>query len=489
VNKQIRTMAVGCLALFLALLLNATYVQYVDAGDLNDRNDNRRVRDAEFSRERGAILVGGKAVAESVKVDDRFDFQRRYLQPFKYAHLTGFFSYVYGATAVESNQNDILSGSDPRLFVNRVVDTLSNTPPKGGSVTLTIDPAAQTAAFDGIQALGSQTQASVVALEPRTGKILAMVSNPTYDPNLIADHDLTAQTEAYERLISAPTKPMVNRAIQEVYPPGSTFKLVTAAAALETGDYDPDTIVRGGASLTLPQASKPLRNDNDSTCGGDRITLTQALQTSCNVSFGEIGLELGEDRLREEAEQFGFGQSYLSGLGAQAVSRFPDDAPGPYPAYSAIGQYEVAASPLQMALVASTIANGGQGKKPYLVDEVRAPDLSVLDKYTGEDMPERAMSASSAAALTQMMVEVVDGGTGATAQIPNVEVAGKTGTAQSAEDRNPYAWFVSFAPADNPQVAVAVIVQDAGVARDAISGSGLAAPIAKRVMEAVIFNG
>ncbi len=487
-NKQIRTMAVGCLVLFLALLLNATYLQYVNAGNLNDRNDNRRVRDAEFSRERGAILVGGKAVAESVKVDDRFSFQRRYLQPFKYAHLTGFFSYVYGASGVESSENDILSGSDPRLFVNRVVDTLSNTPPKGGSVTLTIDPAAQTAAFDGIQALGSNTQAAVVALEPRTGKILAMVSNPTYDPNLIASHDPAKQTADYERLLGTPTKPMVNRAIQEIYPPGSTFKLVTAAAALETGKYDPDTIVQGGTSLTLPQASKPLTNDNGSSCGGDRITLTQALMTSCNVSFGKIGLELGIDKLRDEAEKFGFGQRYLSGLGAQALSKFPDEAPGPYPAYSAIGQYDVAASPLQMALVAATIANGGQGKKPYLVDEVRSPDLSVLDKTSGEDMPERAMSSSSASALTQMMVEVVKNGTGSTAQIPGVDVAGKTGTAQSAADRNPYAWFVSFAPADNPKVAVAVIVQDAGVARDAISGSGLAAPIAKRVMEAVVFN-
>jgi peptidoglycan glycosyltransferase len=488
VNKQIRTMAVGCLALFLALLLNATYLQYVHAGDLNDRSDNRRVRDAEFSRERGAILVGGKAVAESTKVDDRFAFQRKYLQPFKYAHLTGFFSYVYGATGVEANQNDILSGSDPRLFVNRVVDTLSNTPPKGGSVTLTIDPAAQTAAFDGIQALGPQTQAAVVALEPRSGKILAMVSNPTYDPNLIADHDASTQTTNYERLLKSPTKPMVNRAIQEIYPPGSTFKLVTAAAALESGKYDPDTIVQGGASLKLPQASKPLTNDNGSTCGGEKITLTQALMTSCNVSFGKIGLDLGADKLREEADKFGFGQRYLSGLSPQAVSTFPADAPGPYPAYSAIGQYEVAASPLQMALVAATVANGGQGMKPYLVDEVRSPDLSVLDKFNGEQMPERAMSASSAQALTQMMVEVVKGGTGATAQIPGVEVAGKTGTAQSAADRNPYAWFVSFAPADNPKVAVAVIVQDAGVARDAISGSGLAAPIAKRVMESVIFN-
>ena len=485
-NKPIRNMAVFCMALFLALLLNATYVQYVSSGDLNDRNDNRRVRDAEFSRKRGAILVAGKPVAQSIPSDDQFKYQRRYGQPLRFAHVTGFFSYLYGSTGVESNQNQILSGSDPRLFVNRIVDLVSNTQPEGGSVALTLDPAAQQAAYDGIQALGPETQAAAVALEPSTGKVLAMVSNPTYDPNLIATHDIEASRRSYERLIEAPGKPMFNRGIQETYPPGSTFKLVTSAAALESGDYDPDTLVNGRASIRLPGTETDLPNDSGGSCGADQITLTQALMVSCNVAFASIGLDLGDEALAEQADKFGFGQRYLEGLGGQAVSVFPDDLNAPNTALAAIGQYDVRATPLQMALVASTIANGGQGMVPYLVDEVRAPDLSVLDKYTGEDMPERAMSASSAAALTQMMVEVVDQGTGTTAQIPGIKVAGKTGTAQSAADRAPYAWFVSFAPADNPQVAVAVIVQDAGVARDAISGSGLAAPIAKRVMEAVI---
>lgn len=485
-NTPIRRMAVLCLVLFLALLLNATWVQYVQAGSLNERNDNRRVRDAEFSRERGAILVNGNPVAQSVPVDDQFKYQRRYPQPLKFAHLTGFFSYIYGATAVESNQNTVLSGSDPRFFVNRLVDTLSNKQPEGGSVSLTVDPAAQSAAFDGIQALGPDTQAAVVALEPSTGKILAMVSNPTYDPNKIASHDLEQSQSDYERLIEDPAKPMFNRAIQEVYPPGSTFKLVTAAAALESGDYDPDSQVDGRATYRLPDTSVDVPNDSGSSCGGDRITLTQALQVSCNVAFLRLGNELGADALSEQAEKFGFGQRYLSGLGAQAVSVFPEELNEPNTALSAIGQFEVAATPLQMALTTATIANNGQGMRPYLVDEVRAPDLSVLEKTAEEEMPDRAMSSTSASLLTQMMVETVDQGTAAPAQIPNIKVAGKTGTAQSAADRNPYAWFVSFAPADNPEVAVAVLVQDAGVERDAISGGGLAAPIAKSVMEAVI---
>ncbi|MDX6327046.1 MAG: hypothetical protein QOK15_3400 [Nocardioidaceae bacterium] len=485
-NKPIRTMAVACLVLFLALLMNATYLQYFAAGDLNNRSDNHRVRDAEFSRKRGAILVAGSQVAESVPSKDQYKYQRRYPQPYKYAHETGFFSYIYGSSAVEASENAILSGSDPRLFVNRVVDMVSNSQPQGGSVSLTLDPKAQAAAFDGIQALGPHTQAAVVALEPSTGRILAMVSNPTYDPNLLASHDFASVQKEWKRLNADPTKPMFNRAIQEVYPPGSTFKLVTAAAALESGKYDANSRVPGGTSLDLPQTTRNLPNENGESCGGPSITLTQALEVSCNVAFGSVGLDLGAPALKREAEKFGFGQHYLTGLGGQAVSVFPGHAEGPLAAYSAIGQFEVRASPLQMALVAATVANQGQGMVPYLVDEVRAPDLSVLDKTTPEPMPQRAMSTSAANTLTQMMVEVVDRGTGTTAQIPGVKVAGKTGTAQSAANRAPYAWFVSFAPADDPKVAVAVLVQDAGVARDAISGSGLAAPIAKSVMQAVL---
>jgi peptidoglycan glycosyltransferase len=485
-NKPIRTMAVFCMVLFVALLLNTTYLQYLQADELNDRNDNRRVRDAEFSRKRGAILVNGSPVAESVPSQDQFEYQREYPLPFRYAHVTGFYSYIYGASGVESNQNDILSGSDERLFVDRIVDMVSNTQPEGGAVSLTLDPQAQTAAFDAIQALGPDTKAAVVAIEPATGRILAMVSNPTYDPNVLASHDLESVEDAWEQLISDESEPMFNRAIQEIYPPGSTFKLVTAAAALESGDYEPDTMVPGGVALDLPQTDNTLPNSGGGSCGGEQVTLTQALMVSCNVAFGALGLELGEDVLRDQAGAFGFGDRYLVGLGSQAVSLFSEDAAGPLVAYAAIGQHDVRATPLQMALVTATIANGGQGMVPYLVDEVRAPDLSVLEKTSPEEMPERAMSSTSASALTQMMVAVVDEGTGTPAQIPGISVAGKTGTAQRAEEESPYAWFVSFAPADNPEVAVAVIVEDAGVDRDAISGGGLAAPIARAVMEAVV---
>jgi penicillin-binding protein A len=312
------------------------------------------------------------------------------------------------------------------------------------------------------------------------------VSSPTYDPNTLASHKFGSVQRAWARLNADKDRPMLDRGVQEVYPPGSTFKLVTAAAALSSGQYTPDTKVQGGTRLDLPQTSTDLVNENGSGCGGSRITLTQALEVSCNVSFGSIGLRLGDDALRAQAEKFGFDQTYLNDLPGQVRSRFPADPDEPQTALSAIGQFDVAATPLQMAMVAAGIANGGTVMRPYVVDEVRAPDLSVLDKTSPEAYRSNAVSSSVARQLTAMMVEVVDRGTGTTAQIPDIKVAGKTGTAQSSPQRPPYAWFVSFAPADNPKVAVAVLVEDAGVARNAISGSGLAAPIAKKVMQAVI---
>jgi peptidoglycan glycosyltransferase len=493
-NKPIRNLAVGCMLLFVALLVNATYVQYWQADDLTSLSkhpDNKRVRDAEFSRERGAILVRGKAVAESNKSEDAYKFQRVYPQGRQYAHLTGFFSRDWGLGGVESTQNSILSGSDSKLFVNRVIDLVDNEPPKGGSVTLTIDPAAQQAAFDGLNDLGDDVRGAVVALEPSTGKVLAMVSSPTYNPNRLASHDVTAAGKAKQQLEENERSPLNNRAIEEVLPPGSTFKLVTAAAALDSGEFDPDSQVPGGAKLDLPQTDTDLINDGGGSCGGDQITLTRALEVSCNVSFGDVGMKVGPDKLRDTAEKFGFGSRTFTDLNdaltRQALSRFPEDPDKPQTALSAIGQFDVAATPIQMAMVGAGIANDGVVMKPYLVDEIKSPKLDVIEKTDPEPIANQpAMSPAAARDLTQMMVSVVDNGTARTAQIPGVEVAGKTGTAQSSPDRPPYAWFVSFAPAETPAVAVAVLVQDAGVARDEISGSGLAAPIAKSVMEAVI---
>jgi len=325
-------------------------------------------------------------------------------------------------------------------------------------------------------------QGAVVALEPSTGAILAMVSRPSYDPNRLASHDLEAARKARLQVLEAPGDPLLDRSRENTYAPGSTFKVVTAAAALSSGKYAPDTLVKGGPVLDLPETTDDLTNDTDCP---SQVTLTTALALSCNVSFGEVGLDLGDDALREQAEAFGFGDdSYLDEL-PQVASRFPDDPAPPQVAQSAIGQFDVAATPLQMAMVAAGVANDGTVMKPYLVDKVYSPDIELLEDHDPEEL-HQAISSGVATQLTQMMVEVVTNGTASSAQIPGVEVAAKTGTAERSEELAPYAWFVSFAPADDPEVAVAVFVENPNVPRELISGGGLAGPIAKSVMESVI---
>lgn len=481
-NKPIRTVSVFCLVLFMALMLNATYVQYWKAGDLNDDPRNRRVINAAFARERGAILAGKDPVARSVPTDSKYKFQRTYPEPRRYAHVTGYFSY-FSQTGVEKSQNALLSGDDPRLFVTRLIDMLSNSEPKGGNVELTIDPAAQKAAFEGLRALGEDTKGAVVALEPSTGKVLAMVSNPTFDPNQLAAHDLSAVADASNKLNSDPAQPLLNRSIGTRLPPGSTFKLVTAAAALENGDYTAESMVRGGSSFKLPQSSTSIGNHDGGNCGGDRISFTRAMQVSCNVTFLDLADKLGTDKMADQAEKFGFNEVSLEGLAGQAVSQYPRDMDPPQTAMSGIGQSNVAATPLQMAMVVAGIANDGDVMTPYVVDEVRAPNLDTMEK-TDPKLLSTAMKPSSAEELTKMMVATVDSGTGTPAGIPGVDVAGKTGTAQSAEGRPPYAWFVGFAPANDPKVAVAVMIESTDSAE--IAGGRLGGPIARAVMEAVM---
>ena len=486
-NKPIRTISIFCLLLFVALLLNATYLQYYKAGALDQDPRNRRVIVASFSAERGAILVGRDAVAESVASDDEYKFQRTYNEPFKYAPITGWFSY-YSQTGIERSQNDVLSGDDSLLFVTRLADLLSNSSPKGGSVQLTIDPDAQTALFDGLRGLGPGVQAAGVAIEPTTGRILAMASLPTYDPNELASHDFAAVSDKYAELQEDETEPMLNRAIQTRLPPGSTFKIVTAAAALESGNYSSaDDMVPGGAEYTPPQTSNVIDNEGRD-CGTGRIPFKQAMAQSCNTSFAALANEVGAQKMRETAEGFGFNSHYLDDLAPQAESNFPvDDALSPaFVAQTGIGQYEVAATPLQMAMVAAGIANGGMVMRPYLVDEVRSPELDVLDKADPEELSQ-AVSAQTAQTLTDLMVYTVSSGTASPAIIPGIDVAGKTGTAQSGiDDVPPYAWFTSFAPADDPKVAVAIMIQKADIPRGEIAGGLLGGPIAKAVMEAVI---
>ncbi|MFG1624369.1 peptidoglycan D,D-transpeptidase FtsI family protein [Kribbella sp. NPDC049227] len=480
-NSAIRRLAVAAIILMLALMANSTYLQAFRAGELNGRNDNRRVRDSQFSVNRGPILIGSTPIAKSEQSNDRFKFQRTYPAGPTYAPLTGFYSYLFGRGGIELTMNSELNGSDPSMAFRRIIDVISNRPQQGGSVTLTLNAAAQQAAYAG---LAGKTGA-VVALEPKTGKVLAMASRPSYDPNQLASHDLDKVSDAWKRLNADPNKPLSNRAAKELYPPGSTFKLVTAAAALSSGKYTPETKVNSPAELPLPQTTQPLVNEDRRNCGGsDNATLTVALRFSCNTAFGSVGLDLGPDVLRDQAAKFGFGEKQLPELGAVA-SQFPGDPNQPQTAQSAIGQFDVRATPLQMAMVSAGIANKGEVMKPYLVQNVKTADLKTVSETKPESL-HQAVTPEVASQLTTMMIDVVNNGTGKPGRISGVQVAGKTGTAQTSPDRPPFAWFTAFAPADDPKIAVAVLIEKANISRDDIAGGRLAAPIAKSVMEAVL---
>jgi peptidoglycan glycosyltransferase len=476
VNRPIRRVAFVAMLMFALLLANGTYMTLFRTESLAAEPQNRRVRDAEFAQDRGAILAAGKTeIATTSPSKDRFRYQRSYPAGSLYAPVTGFYSYDHGSTGVESTHNGQLAGTADALFVRRLIDLATNRAPQGASVQTTIVPAMQEAAA---RALGDQ-KGAVVALDPRTGAVLALVTSPTYDPNDVASHRIEEAGAAYDRLAGDRDRPLANRAAREIYPPGSTFKLVTAAAALADGKR-PDSEVDSPDELTLPGTKTVLPNSTN--CGGTRVTLTQALKVSCNTAFANLGLELGQDKLREQAQAFGFDQRHLADLNGVA-SQFPDDLDDAQLALSAIGQFDVAASPLQMAMVTAGIANDGVVMDPYLVSMVQAPDLKPLSTHEPTALSE-AMTPENAAALQQMMVETVASGTGRNGAIAGVEVGGKTGTAQSDPSRKPFAWFTSFAPADDPQVAVAVVVEDADIPRQDIAGGRVAAPIARAVMEA-----
>lgn len=487
-NKPIRTVSLFCLLLFIALLINITYVQYWKASSLNDDARNRRAIVARYSQERGAILVGRSPVAESKKSDDEYKFQRTYAKPYQYAGLTGYFSY-YGATGLEQTYNALLSGDDDRLFVTNLVDLLSGNQPQGGNISLTIDPAAQQAAFDGLSALPGDVQGGVVALRPDTGEVLAMAGLPTFDPNKLASHDLSSVADISQQLNDDPDQPLLNRATQVRLPPGSTFKVVTAAAAIEAGLYDADSQVPGGVTYQLPLTSgeSGLIDNEGRSCGanGGKIPFAQAMEQSCNTTFAQLAGEVGAEDMAKTAEGFGFNTDYFDDLPRTAESIFPTDLDKAQLGQTGFGQFEVAATPLQMAMVAAGIANDGTVMSPYLVDEEQSADLDVLDKTEPKELSQ-AVSSRTASEVTKLMVDTVDHGTASPGAIDGVSVAGKTGTAQSGTDAPPYAWYISFAPADDPQVAVAVMIQKADIPRGEIAGGVWGGPIAKAVMEAVI---
>ncbi len=474
------------MVLFGLLLLNVNWVQVVKAEAYRDDPRNSRVLLRTYERERGPIAVLGQdgrrqAVAESTRTDGPLTWLRQYPGGASYAHVTGYYSLVYGRTGIERAEDDVLSGEADELFVRRLSDYVTGREPQGASVLLTLDPRAQAAAFEGLQG----QRGAVVALDPRTGAVLAMVSLPSFEPARLSSFEPADIREYYAALNDATDDPLLNRAISKTYPPGSTFKVVTAAAALSSGQVTPETQIPSPVLLNLPQTDSDLRNFGGAACSGETSTLAEALRISCNTAFGALGLQLGDDALREQAEAFGFGDNDLRVPTSVADSRFPEDANAPQTAQSAIGQFDVRVTPLQMAMVAAGVANGGEVMEPYLVREVQSPDLSVL-RTADTNVLNRAVSGDVAAELTRMMELVVAEGSGRRAQIDGVRVAGKTGTAQHAPGRPPHAWFIGFAPAEDPQVAVAVVVEDGGNLGSEATGGALSAPIAAAVMRAVL---
>jgi peptidoglycan glycosyltransferase len=486
VNKPIRAVSIFCMLLFVALMINATYLQFWAADDLNNRPDNARATEAAFSRERGDILVGRKAIATSVDSHDRYKYLRRYTEPYLYAPITGYLQ-LNSQTGLERSQNEILSGEDPRLFVNRLVDLVRNESNKGGNVSLTIDPDAQEAAYQGLeQAVGPDGEGAVVAIEPKTGKILAMTSYPTYNPNQLATHDFSAAADNYKRLSNDDHEPLLNRAIQTRLFPGSTFKMVTAAAALDTGLYTEDDMVPSGSTYQPNGVGNVIDNEGRYQCDPAKISFATAMEFSCNTAFARMAVELGEDKLRATAEAFGFNSTdYFDDLPATAESVYPtEDLEDTFVAQTGFGQYTVQATPLQMAMVTAAIANNGTLMKPKLIDEIQSADYETLQPFEPEELKHDAISPKAAEQVTDLMVDTVNSGTASPAAIPGTDVAGKTGTAQRGDGLPPYAWFTSFAPAGDAKVAVAVMIQSAPGKE--IAGGLLGGPVAKAVMEAVL---
>ncbi|MFE2601288.1 penicillin-binding transpeptidase domain-containing protein [Streptomyces sp. NPDC059396] len=480
-NKTIRRTAVTCLLLVLALLVRATWVQAYEAKALADDKHNRRNIIAQYAQPLGDIIVAGSPVTGSRKTTGSdLAYERTYTDGALYAPVTGYSSQAYGSTQIEGIYSDVLDGTDSRL--KNPIDALLGKQTAPGDVLTTIDPAVQEA---GYRALGSK-QGAAVAIDPVTGRVLAVVSTPSYDPTRISG---TTDGNAWKELTGDPAKPMVNRALRQPLPPGSTFKLVVAAAALEDGLYGSvDEPTDSPDPYTLPTTTTVLGNENSSApC--ENASIRTALAYSCNTVFGKMADDLGQDKVRAMAERFGFDDTTQDVPVRASESVYPSGMDRAQTALSGIGQFDVTATPLQMAMVSAALANDGMLAAPHMVSKVVNASGDTLRSYPDGDTT-RIVSSSTAEQLRSAMVTVVEDGTGTNARVDGAEVGGKTGTAQHGVDnsRTPYAWFTSYAKnsATGKEVAVAVVVEDSGAARSEVSGNGLAAPVAQKMMTAAL---
>lgn len=482
-TRNIRHAAAFCALLLVALLVNSARVQLVQAPEYDRNPANRRPDIARYQQPRGDIMVGGSPVTGSRDTGEHLRFERTYQDGPMYAPITGFASQAYGTTLLEHAEDGLLSGADPVLAPLPLWNDVTGAPNPGGDVVTTINEAAQRAAFEGL----GRHKGAVAAIEPSTGRVLALASTPSYDPQSLSGNS-TAANRTWDRLNGDPDRPMLNRAVRRTYPPGSTFKVVTAAAALDAGVIrDLDAPTASPDPYLLPGTRTRLTNEAD---GCQDASLREAFEWSCNTVFAKLGVDVGVRGMAATAEAFGFNDAGLRIPFSVSRSTFDTSVDRAQLGLSAIGQYNTRATPLQMAMVAAAVAGGGQVRPPYLVERTLRAGGGLV--ATAGSRPSReVMRPSTAALLKELMTGVVENGTGANAAIRGATVGGKTGTAQHGVGNSgtPYAWFVSWARGDGdvePKVAVAVVVEGAAADREDISGGGLAAPVARAVMEAVL---
>ncbi|PNI08744.1 peptidoglycan glycosyltransferase [Arthrobacter sp. AFG7.2] len=483
-NQAIRHSWVAAIAMFALIFGAISYVQVIGADELKANPWNQRAILQNYCNDRGAIIVGGSPVAESVEgTSETCKFQRTYPQPEPYAGITGYFSQNFGATGLEQAMGEVLTGNSDQLFLDRVGQLFLGNQPKGASVELTIDPEIQQLAYSLIP---DGQRGSIVVTNPKTGAILAMVSKPSYDPNQIATQDPDAETANINELLKVPginLNPNVSGPTGELLAPGSVYKLVDTAAALASGKYNKDSVLPNPAQMPFEGIQYTLPNYAGGNCyTRDTAGFAFALQQSCNTPFASIALDLGRDAIAEQAEKFGFGEDMGDQLKLDYArgNGFPDDLDAPGLAQSAIGQKDVRATPLQVALMTAAIANDGVQMRPNLIKALRSPDLRVID----EPQPQQLRTSTTpeiANQITEWMVSAVSEGIANRAAVPGVQVAGKTGTAELGNGTN-NSWFTGFAPANNPQVGVTIVME--GV--DITTGAQLTSPNAKRIFEAVL---
>jgi penicillin-binding protein A len=483
-NNQIRRLAVASLVLVIALIVGTTYWQAWAAPSLADRRDNAIKVVAQFTIKRGAIFArDGTVLARNRprKVKGQTFYFRRYPTGELFAHAVGYSTQARSRSGIEQARNDFLTGANANLatLLDTTLDRLRGTTIEGNDLILTLRPRAQKVAMD---ALGGQCGAAV-ALDPKTGKVLVMASSPTYDPNLVERNFARIQRGSGPCGVA----PLLNRATNGLFTPGSIFKVVTAAAALDSGTYTPESTFNDPGYCI--EYGKRVNNYDTSTPFGT-VSFSQALVNSINSSFCEMGKKMGPEKILDYARRFGFyedppidlpsGERSPSGLyqGRKLLPRSQESRVDP--GRLAFGQERMLVTPLQMAMVAGAIGNKGVVMEPTLTDRIRKPDRSVLVRIKPDEL-RRAVKPEVADQIASMMEGVVSGGTGTAAQISGVRVAGKTGTAETGVAGRNTAWFIAFAPVDNPKVAVAVVLQN-----QTATGGTVAAPIAKQIMQALL---